>query len=155
MTGRARPCYQKRKFHCQRKGRACFFPIIDFGVHDGAGCARHLLAGPLARPGEAPGRQVDLASGLDSWSPLRGRCPLTLKGTSEPIPIEYSPPVASAQVKSAVLLAGLNAPGRTTVIEAEATRDHTEKMLKYFGAAVDIEPCGARGQKISLYGRPE
>ncbi|MGH6857671.1 MAG: 3-phosphoshikimate 1-carboxyvinyltransferase, partial [Methylocella sp.] len=59
-----------------------------------------------------------------------GRCPILLKGTSEPVPIEFSPPVASAQIKSAVLLAGLNSPGRTTVIEAEASRDHTEKMLK-------------------------
>ena len=65
-----------------------------------------------------------------------GRCPVVLKGTSEPLPIEYTPPVASAQIKSAVLLAGLNSPGRTTVIEASATRDHTEKMLKHFGASI-------------------
>lgn len=84
-----------------------------------------------------------------------GRLPLTLKGTSEPIPIDYALPVASAQLKSAILLAGLNSPGRTTVIEAEATRDHTEKMLKYFGASVTIEPFGAEGRKIILEGRPE
>ena len=84
-----------------------------------------------------------------------GRCPILLKGTSEPIPIEFSPPVASAQIKSAVLLAGLNSPGRTTVIEAEATRDHTEKMLKYFGASIEIEPFGKHGQKITLEGRPD
>jgi 3-phosphoshikimate 1-carboxyvinyltransferase len=84
-----------------------------------------------------------------------GRCPILLKGTSEPTPIEYSPPVASAQIKSAVLLAGLNSPGRTTVIEAEATRDHTEKMLKYFGASIAVEPYGKRGQKITLEGRPD
>jgi 3-phosphoshikimate 1-carboxyvinyltransferase len=84
-----------------------------------------------------------------------GRCPVVLKGTSEPIPIVFSPPVASAQIKSAVLLAGLNSPGRTTVIEAEATRDHTEKMLTYFGASLAIEPFGTRGRKISLEGRPE
>ncbi|MGH6838420.1 MAG: 3-phosphoshikimate 1-carboxyvinyltransferase, partial [Methylocella sp.] len=69
-----------------------------------------------------------------------GRCPILLKGTSEPVPIVFSPPVASAQIKSAVLLAGLNSPGRTTVIEAAATRDHTEKMLKYFGASIATEP---------------
>lgn len=84
-----------------------------------------------------------------------GRCPVCLKGTSEPIPTEYSPPVPSAQVKSAVLLASLNSPGRSTVIESESTRDHTEKMLKYFGASITIEPFEDRGQKISLEGRPE
>ncbi|MCI0467282.1 MAG: 3-phosphoshikimate 1-carboxyvinyltransferase [Beijerinckiaceae bacterium] len=84
-----------------------------------------------------------------------GRCPVTLRGTSEPIPIEYTTPVPSAQVKSAVLFAGLNSPGRTTVIESEATRSHTEKMLKHFGASIKIEPFAERGQKISLEGRPE
>lgn len=84
-----------------------------------------------------------------------GRCPLTLKGANEPIPIEYALPVASAQVKSAVLLAGLNSPGRTTVTEAEATRDHTEKMLSYFGASIKVEPLAKGGRKISLEGRPE
>ncbi len=76
-----------------------------------------------------------------------GRCPILLKGTSEPTPIEYSPPVASAQIKSAVLLAGLNSPGRTTVIEAEASRDHTEKMLKYFGASIAVEPSENTAKK--------
>ena len=59
-----------------------------------------------------------------------GRLPLTLKGAANPVPVEYALPVASAQVKSAVLLAGLNAPGATVVIEPEATRDHTERMLR-------------------------
>jgi 3-phosphoshikimate 1-carboxyvinyltransferase len=84
-----------------------------------------------------------------------GRCPILLKGTSEPIPIEYRPPVASAQIKSAVLLAGLNSPGRTVVIEPEASRDHTEKMLRYFGASIQVEPFGLEGRRISLEGRPE
>ncbi len=84
-----------------------------------------------------------------------GRCPILLKGTSEPIPIEYRTPVASAQIKSAVLLAGLNSPGRTTVIEAEATRDHTEKMLAHFGADLRIEPFEGVGRRITLVGRPE
>ncbi|MEJ0095162.1 MAG: 3-phosphoshikimate 1-carboxyvinyltransferase [Methylocella sp.] len=84
-----------------------------------------------------------------------GRCPIVLKGVSEPIPIEYHSPVASAQIKSAVLLAGLNSPGRTVVIEPEASRDHMEKMLKYFGAAVKVEAFGAHGRKITLEGRPE
>lgn len=84
-----------------------------------------------------------------------GRCPITLKGTGAPAPIEYRTPVASAQIKSAVLLAGLNSPGRTTVIEAEASRDHTEKMLRHFGATVTVEPFGEAGRKITLEGRPE
>jgi len=84
-----------------------------------------------------------------------GRCPILLKGTPDPAPIEYRTPVASAQIKSAVLLAGLNALGRTTVIETEASRDHTEKMLAYFGATVLSEPFGEHGRKIMLDGRPE
>jgi 3-phosphoshikimate 1-carboxyvinyltransferase len=84
-----------------------------------------------------------------------GRCPILLKGTPDPAPIEYRTPVASAQIKSAVLLAGLNARGRTTVIESEASRDHTEKMLAYFGATVVSEPFGEHGRKIVLEGRPE
>ncbi len=84
-----------------------------------------------------------------------GRCPILLKGTPEPAPIEYRTPVASAQIKSAVLLAGLNALGRTTIIESEASRDHTEKMLAYFGAELSSEPFGEHGRKIVLEGRPE
>ena len=84
-----------------------------------------------------------------------GRCPILLQGTGEPLPIEYKTPVASAQIKSAVLLAGLNSPGRTVVIEAEASRDHTEKMLLHFGANVVSEPHGENGRRITLEGRPE
>jgi 3-phosphoshikimate 1-carboxyvinyltransferase len=84
-----------------------------------------------------------------------GRLPLTLAGARDPIPIVYEPPVASAQLKSAVLLAGLAAPGETVVIEAEATRDHTEKMLTHFGADVRVEPHGAHGRRITLAGQPE
>lgn len=68
-----------------------------------------------------------------------GRLPLAVKGASNPLPIEYRLPVASAQVKSAVLLAGLSAPGITTVIEDQATRDHTENMLRHFGVPVTTE----------------
>lgn len=84
-----------------------------------------------------------------------GRLPLTLQGTQDPVPITYRLPVASAQVKSAVLLCGLNSPGTTTVVEPEATRDHTERMLVHFGASLDIstDPDGAR--RIALAGRPE
>ncbi len=83
-----------------------------------------------------------------------GRCPITLLGALDPAPIVYRTPVASAQIKSAVLLAGLNARGRTTVIEAEASRDHTEKMLAHFGAEVSVEAEG-EGRRITLVGRPE
>jgi len=84
-----------------------------------------------------------------------GRCPLTLEGARETVPVVYETPVASAQIKSAVLLAGLNAPGRTTVIEREASRDHTERMLRHFGATVEVEPWGEHGRKITLTGQPE
>ncbi len=83
-----------------------------------------------------------------------GRCPITLRGARDPAPILYRTPVASAQIKSAVLIAGLNARGVTTVIEAEASRDHTEKMLSHFGAEVTVTPEGD-GRRIDLVGRPE
>ncbi len=83
-----------------------------------------------------------------------GRLPVVLKGVSEPAPIEYTTPVPSAQLKSAILLAGLNSPGRTTIIEAEASRDHTERMLAWFGASITIEAQGEQGRRIALEGRP-
>jgi 3-phosphoshikimate 1-carboxyvinyltransferase len=84
-----------------------------------------------------------------------GRLPLTLQGARDPLPILYRTPVASAQIKSAVLLAGLAAPGITTVIETEASRDHTELMLKHFGAQIVSTPEGSHGRKIALTGQPE
>ncbi|WP_315741237.1 MULTISPECIES: 3-phosphoshikimate 1-carboxyvinyltransferase [unclassified Bradyrhizobium] len=84
-----------------------------------------------------------------------GKLPLTLQGASNPVPIEYRTPVASAQIKSAVLLAGLAAPGVTTVIEQEASRDHTELMLKHFGAEIVTTPEGTHGRRIALTGQPE
>jgi 3-phosphoshikimate 1-carboxyvinyltransferase len=84
-----------------------------------------------------------------------GRLPLTLQGARDPIPITYESPVPSAQLKSAVLLTGLAAPGETTVIEVEATRDHTERMLKHFGAKVTSKPHGEHGRRITLVGQPE
>ncbi|RMA43978.1 3-phosphoshikimate 1-carboxyvinyltransferase [Rhodophyticola porphyridii] len=83
-----------------------------------------------------------------------GRLPMTLTGAAEPVPVRYTVPVPSAQVKSAVLLAGLNAPGQTVVIEAEATRDHTERMLAGFGADIATEMTEA-GRVITLTGQPE
>ncbi|WP_342725386.1 3-phosphoshikimate 1-carboxyvinyltransferase [Bradyrhizobium sp. B097] len=84
-----------------------------------------------------------------------GRLPLTLHGARYPVPIVYKTPVASAQIKSAVLLAGLSAPGITTVIEQEASRDHTELMLKHFGAEISTDKEGSHGRRISLNGEPE
>jgi len=83
------------------------------------------------------------------------RLPLSLQGARAPIPIVYATPVPSAQIKSAVLLAGLAAPGETTVIEAEASRDHTERLLRHFGAEVAVEPEGAHGRRITVKGQPE
>jgi 3-phosphoshikimate 1-carboxyvinyltransferase len=99
---------------------------------------------PLEKMGA---RVVDVAEG--------GRLPLTLQGALDPIPLEYESPVPSAQLKSAVLLAGLSAPGETVVIETEATRDHTEKLLKHFGAKIVTKPHGEHGRRIALQGQPE
>ena len=83
-----------------------------------------------------------------------GRLPMTVIGAREPMPITYRLPVASAQVKSAVLLAGLNTPGQTTVIEPVATRDHTERMLKHFGADIRMED-GEGERSIHVTGERE
>jgi 3-phosphoshikimate 1-carboxyvinyltransferase len=90
--------------------------------------------------------------GLNVAEEGRTTLPLTLIGTSRLVPITYRLPVPSAQVKSAVLLAGLFAPGRTTVIEAEKTRDHTEKMLAYFGGSVSSRNVEGDGLHISVQG---
>jgi 3-phosphoshikimate 1-carboxyvinyltransferase len=83
-----------------------------------------------------------------------GRLPMTVVGAKDPVPVRYVVPVPSAQVKSAVLLAGLNAPGETVVIEKEATRDHTERMLVGFGADLTVEDTD-EGRVITLVGQPE
>lgn len=83
------------------------------------------------------------------------RLPLTLHGARDPLPICYALPVASAQVKSAVLLAGLNTPGRTSVVEFKATRDHTERMLSGFGASVERSEQDDGGTRITVTGYPE
>ena len=100
------------------------------------------ITGPLAGFGtRAFGRQGD-------------RLPMTVLGAPLPVPIRYALPVPSAQVKSAILLAGLNAPGETVVIEATPTRDHTERMLAGFGARLRIEET-PDGRAIALTGQPE
>ena len=79
------------------------------------------------------------------------RLPLSIRGAERPVPITYRLPVPSAQVKSAILLAALNTPGTTTVIEPVATRDHTERMLEGFGARLDIatDADGARVIRVT------
>ncbi|MBX5453950.1 MAG: 3-phosphoshikimate 1-carboxyvinyltransferase [Acidobacteriia bacterium] len=83
-----------------------------------------------------------------------GRLPLAIIGTGRALPLDYRLEVASAQVKSAILLAGLNARGLTVVEEPEPTRDHSENMLRYFGAEIVVEPKG-KGRLITLRGQPE
>jgi len=82
------------------------------------------------------------------------RLPITIEGAADPVPLTYRTPVASAQIKSAILLAGLNVPGETVVIESEPTRDHSERMLAGFGAEIRSETT-EDGHKITLIGRPE
>jgi 3-phosphoshikimate 1-carboxyvinyltransferase len=93
--------------------------------------------------------------GVQFTSRSGGRLPITVSGSDLIKPIEYELPVASAQVKSAILLAGLNAPGKTTVIEPQPTRDHSERMLRHFGAEVITENLDGGGVKITLTGQPE
>ncbi|MDT2070497.1 MAG: 3-phosphoshikimate 1-carboxyvinyltransferase [Planktomarina sp.] len=92
--------------------------------------------------------------GAQSYGRSEGRLPLTLVGAAQPLPVRYQVPMPSAQVKSAVLLAGLNALGQTVVIEKEATRDHTERMLVAFGADLTVAETDA-GRVITLTGQPE
>jgi 3-phosphoshikimate 1-carboxyvinyltransferase len=84
-----------------------------------------------------------------------GLLPITVEGAADPVPVAAEMTVASAQVKSAVLLAGLNTPGETSVIEHVATRDHTENMLRHFGAEVITEPLPDGGVSVRLIGQPE
>ena len=94
------------------------------------------------------------ALGAQAYGRVGGRLPMTIVGAAEPVPLRYTVPMPSAQVKSAVLLAGLNAPGDTVVIEKEATRDHTERMLSGFGATITTEETN-EGRVITLVGQPE
>ncbi len=102
------------------------------------------------------GRVTDPLSlfGTQAYGRKGGRLPMTVVGAANPVPVRYALPVASAQVKSAVLLAGLNAPGETVVIEREPTRDHSERMLLGFGAKLHVEKT-SEGHVITLTGQPE
>ena len=84
----------------------------------------------------------------------KGLMPVTLTGATRPICIDYEVTVASAQVKSALLLGALNAPGRTRIVQNELTRDHTEKVLRAFGAEISVEPL-PQGEAIHLMGEAE
>ncbi len=92
--------------------------------------------------------------GAQSYGREGGRLPMTIVGARAPVAVRYTTPMASAQVKSAVLLAGLNVPGKTVVIEKEATRDHTERMLAGFGADITVDDTD-EGHVITLTGQPE
>jgi 3-phosphoshikimate 1-carboxyvinyltransferase len=141
--------------------------VLDFG-NSGTGC-RLVLGAVGGCPitatfdGDASLRTRPMRRVLDplerigarTLNSADGRLPLTIAGARDPIPIVFEPPVASAQLKSAALLAGLAAPGETTIIEREATRDHTEKMLTHFGAEVHVAPEGQGGRRITLRGQPE
>jgi 3-phosphoshikimate 1-carboxyvinyltransferase len=102
------------------------------------------------------GRVTDPLSlfGTQAYGRKGGRLPMTIVGAANPVPVRYALPVASAQVKSAVLLAGLNTPGETVVIEREPTRDHSERMLLGFGANLTVEKT-TEGHVITLKGQPE
>ncbi len=82
------------------------------------------------------------------------RLPLAMKGAATPLPIHYTLPVASAQIKSAILLAGVNTAGVTTVIEREATRDHSERMLRFFGIEVETTTQADGATAITVQGQP-
>ena len=140
--------------------------VLDMG---NSGTAARLLCGILAShpifavmTGDAslrrrPMRRVTdplAACGARFTAREGGRLPLAVEGAREALPLEYRVPVASAQVKSALLLAGLNAPGLTRIEEPAATRDHSENMLRHFGATLTVEAAG-EGRIVTLAGQPE
>ena len=141
--------------------------VLDLG---NAGTGARLLTGLLAGhpfttflTGDASLRKRPMARVIRPLSEMgasfkarRGdRLPLAVTGTTSLIPITYEQPVASAQVKSAVLLAGLHAPGKTTVIEPAPSRDHTERMLRHIGAEVTTEALEDGRSAITVTGQPE
>jgi 3-phosphoshikimate 1-carboxyvinyltransferase len=140
--------------------------VLDMG---NSGTAARLLCGILAShdffsvmTGDASlrkrpmGRVIEplKACGAAFSSRPGGRLPLSIQGARDALPLSYTLPVASAQVKSAVLLAGLNARGVTDVVEPEPTRDHSENMLRHFGATISVARQG-KGRVIRLTGQPE
>src|SRR5688500_14276691 len=109
-------------------GIAATHPMTTFMTGDAS--LRRRPMGRAADPLRQMGARIVAREG--------GRMPLAVIGAENPLPIEYAVPVPSAQVKSAVLLAGLNAPGETIVVEKAPTRDHTERMLRHFGGEIAV-----------------
>lgn len=93
--------------------------------------------------------------GAHFWTRSGGRLPLGVEGGDPRLPIAYTLPVASAQVKSAILLSALNTPGETSVIEPLPSRDHSERLLGHFGASISTEVLANGGRRITLTGEPE
>ena len=114
------------------------------------------FTGDASLSGRPMGRVIDPLSrmGADITASPGGRLPLMVRGLCPAVPITYTLPVASAQVKSAILLAALNTPGITRVVEPVATRDHSERMLAGFGATLSVEPS-PEGRIITLTGEAE
>ena len=141
--------------------------VLDMG---NSGTASRLLLGVLAShpvtatlTGDASLRTRPMervmqplrSFGANFVGAVGGCLPLTITGAAEAMPIEYKIPVASAQIKSAILLAGLNAPGKTVVIEPVPTRDHTERLLRHFGADINVEEINSGGRCITISGETE
>ncbi len=140
--------------------------VLDFG---NSGTGSRLVMGAMATSpitavftGDASLRGRPMARVLDPLTEFgatytareRGLMPVTLSGARQPIAIDHHVTVASAQVKSALLLAALNAPGRSRIAQGELTRDHTEKMLAAFGAEIEVEPL-AKGEAVFVTGEVE
>lgn len=139
--------------------------VLDMG---NAGTAARLLMGLLAPypfnshfTGDASLRKRPMKRVMDPLGQMGaqfmaregGRLPLSMQGSAQLLPITYTLPVASAQVKSAIMLAGLNTPGATTVVEPEATRDHTERMLRFFGVEVQSSTDANGAVTVTLQGQ--
>ena len=141
--------------------------MLDFG---NSGTGSRLVMGAVATTaltaifsGDASLRRRPMARVLDPltqfgaeyWSRAGGMMPIALKGAAQPISVECEVAVASAQVKSALLLAALNAPGRSRIVQRTLTRDHTEKMLAGFGATIAVEALADGGEAIHVTGEVE
>lgn len=141
--------------------------VLDFG---NSGTGSRLVMGMMATTpitavftgdaslrGRPMGRVLEPLTlfGADYEAREGGRMPLTLHGARQPLPVAHHVKLASAQVKSAMLLAALGAPGRSRISQAALTRDHTEKMLVAFGAGIEIEPLTEGGEAITITGEVE
>lgn len=141
--------------------------VLDFG---NAGTGSRLMMGAIATTpiaaiftGDASLRKRPMKRVLEPLTQFGteydaqpgGLMPLTVKGAAQAIPVAYHVPMASAQVKSAMLLAALNAPGKSRISQTTLTRDHTEKMLKAFGADITVEPLPEGGEVVTITGEAE